>query len=113
MSTTARLEPRQVDTDAAPPRRLPLSVCVLTRCASGRLAAVLGHLRPIAAEIVVAVDERREDSAKLVADVADEVVLFPDRDPGDALLPWLHSQCHGGWILNLDDDEVPSSRLLF
>lgn len=113
MSTTARLEPRQVDTDAAPTRRLPLSVCVLTRCASGRLAAVLGHLRPIAAEIVVAVDERREDSAKLVADVADEVVLFPDRDPGDALIPWLHSQCHGGWILNLDDDEVPSSRLLF
>src|SRR5207244_2565755 len=26
--------------------------------------------------------------------------------------PWLHAQCGSDWILNLDDDEVPSGALL-
>ena len=94
------------------PRRSLLSLCVTTRTGSARLAAVLELLRPLAAQVVVALDERAEDEAARLAAVADEVVLFPHRDPGDSLIPWLHAQCHGGWILNLDDDEVPSGGLL-
>ncbi len=96
---------------AQKPRPLPLSVCAMTR-GSGRLAAVLELLRPFATEIVVALDERAEVEAARLALVADEIVLFPHRDPGDSVIPWLHAQCTSTWIFNLDDDEVPSSRLL-
>ena len=94
------------------PRRSLLSLCAMTRTGSARLAAVLELLRPLASQVVVALDERAEAQAARLAAVADEVILFPHRDPCDSPIPWLHAQCHGSWILNLDDDEVPSSGLL-
>jgi hypothetical protein len=69
-------------------------------------------MHPLAAEIVVAVDERAELDGAALAAVADRVVLFPQRDPSDSVIPWLHAQCDRDWILNLDDDEVPSPALL-
>jgi hypothetical protein len=69
-------------------------------------------LRPLATEVVVALDERGAAAAQQLAATADTVYLFSHRDPGDSIIPWLHSQCRGRWILNLDDDEVPSERLL-
>ncbi len=89
-----------------------LSICAMTRGGAGRLAAVLELLRPHALEIVVALDDRAEADAPALAGVADEVILFPHRDPGDSVVPWLHAQCRGLWILNIDDDEVPSTELL-
>jgi len=91
---------------------LSLSVCAMTRGGSARLAATLELLRSLAAQVVVALDERAEADADEFALVADEIVLFPHCDPGDSLIPWLHAQCTSGWILNVDDDEVPSSGLL-
>jgi hypothetical protein len=84
----------------------------MTRGESVSLAPVLELLRPLATEVIVALDERAEDESARLAAVADEVVLFPHRKPGDSLIPWLHAQCSGRWILNLDDDEVPGCRLL-
>jgi hypothetical protein len=100
------------DAHAVVPRRLSLSICAMTRGGSGRLAAVLDLLRPLALEVVVALDDRAEHDAPGLAAVADELFLFQHRDPGDSLQPWLHAQCTGRWILNLDDDEVPSTGLL-
>jgi hypothetical protein len=73
---------------------------------------VLELLRPLAAEVVVALDDRAEADAPGLAAVTDELFLFHHREPGDSLQPWLHAQCRGHWILNLDDDEVPSAGLL-
>jgi hypothetical protein len=84
----------------------------MTRGGSGRLATVLELLRPFGSEIVVGLDDRAAADAPALAAVADEVILFPHRDPGDSLVPWLHAQCHGDWILNVDDDEVPGNGLL-
>src|SRR5215210_6135290 len=88
-----------------------ISVCVMTRGAP-RLVRILELVRPLAAEVVVALDDRSEEAAPALAAVADDVVLFPHREPGDSLIPWLHAQCSGSWILNLDDDEVLSCGLL-
>jgi hypothetical protein len=104
------VDPRGVG-HAQNPRVPSLSVCAMTR-GSGRLTGVLDLLRPFATEIVVALDERAEAETARLALVADEIVLFPHRDPGDSLIAWLHAQCTSSWILNLDDDEVPSTRLL-
>lgn len=93
-------------------RTLPLSICAVTRGGSSRLTSLLAQLHPLAAEIVVALDERAELEAAALTAVADRVVLFPHRDPGDSVIPWLHSQCGSEWILNIDDDEVPSAALL-
>ena len=90
-----------------------LSVCCITRGPSRRVALQLGLLRRVAAEIVVAVDDRL-DTALLgpLLDVADEVVLYPYEDPVDRPVGWVHSLCRGDWVLWLDDDELVSSRLL-
>jgi hypothetical protein len=74
--------------------------------------SLLARLHPLASEIVVALDERAELQAGDLAAVANKVVLFPHREPADSIIPWLHAQCRSDWILNIDDDEVPSNALL-
>ena len=98
--------------DAAASRKLPLSICIFTRGRSSRLPSLMAQLRHLAAEIVVALDDRAEAEADSLTAVADQVVLFPHRDPGDSAIPWLHAQCQSEWIFNVDDDEVPSRALL-
>jgi len=80
--------------------------------AAGRTASILRLYRPVADEIVVAVDERRESAVPVLAAVADRVLTFPFEEPGDRPIPWLFASCRQPWILNVDDDEVPSRRLL-
>jgi hypothetical protein len=90
-----------------------LSVNCMTRGPGHRVAALLGLLREVADEILVAVDDRAApDVAAEVATVADRVVLYPYAEPVDRPLPWLHAACRGRWVLTIDDDEIPSARLL-
>ena len=90
-----------------------LSVCCITRGPSRRVALQLGLLRSVAAEIVVAVDDRVDpELLGPLADVADELVLYPYEDPVDRPVGWVHALCSRDWILWLDDDEIPSQRLL-
>jgi hypothetical protein len=90
-----------------------VSVCCLT---SGehphRLGGILRLLRPFADEIVVALDDRNADAAQLLAKVADRILLFPHKAPGDRPISFLFTECRGDWIFNIDDDEVPSLELL-
>jgi hypothetical protein len=77
------------------------------------VAATLALLRPLAQEIIVALDDRAvSDVFDDVAAVADRVVSYPFREPVDRPLPWLFSECRCAWMLTLDDDEVPSLALL-
>ncbi|HVF08222.1 MAG TPA: hypothetical protein VNC60_06570 [Actinomycetota bacterium] len=92
---------------------MSLSVNCMTRGPAPRVAALLGLLREVADEILVAVDDRAEpEVADQLAAVADRVVLYPYEDPVDRPLPWLHAQCTGDWVLTIDDDEVPSAGLI-
>ncbi len=89
-----------------------LSVC----CLSGvprRLVAVLALLRPVADEIVVAVDDR-VDPGLLgpAAALTDRLVRVPYVEPVERSLEWLHEQTTGDWVFRIDDDEVPSRALL-
>lgn len=90
-----------------------LSVAVMTAGPGARVTATLELLRPLAHEIIVAVDDRAP--AEVLTDVstiADLVVSYPFRHPVDRPLPWLFSKCRSEWMLTLDDDEVPSLALL-
>ena len=94
-------------------KRATLSVCCMTAGPAARVAALLAPLRNAADEIVVALDERAApDVHDAVASVADRILIYPYGDPVDRPIPWLHSQCHGDWVLNLDDDEVASPELV-
>ncbi len=90
-----------------------LSVCCLSGGPPGRLAAILALLRPVADEIVVAVDER-VDVGRLrpVADLCDVLVRYPYAEPVERPRGWMHSLCRGDWVFSIDDDEVPSAALL-
>ena len=93
--------------------RSSLSVCCLTHGRSpARLAAILRLLRPVADEIVVALDDAARESASLLAGVADRILLFSHGEPGDRPIAWLCRACSGEWIFNIDDDEIPSARLV-
>jgi len=90
-----------------------LSVCCVLGRRPERTAAILSLLRPIAGEIVVAVDDRLDpDRLSVVAELADTLVAYPFADPPERPLAWLHSLCHGDWIFRIDDDEVPSAALI-
>jgi hypothetical protein len=80
---------------------------------AARVAAVLSLVREVADEIVVALDDRAgEDVRDAMAAVADQILLYPYAEPVDRPVPWLHTQCRGDWVLNLDDDEIPAPDLV-
>ena len=85
-------------------------------CLSGdlpRLAALLRILRPVADEIVVAIDDRADPRLLGAAtEHADRAFLVPYADPVERTLQWLHEQTTGDWVFRIDDDEVPSRALL-
>ena len=91
-----------------------LSVCCMTSGrAPGRVASILSLLVDVADEIVVAVEEARAlETYAAVAGVADRVLTFPAAVPSDRPIAWLFESCRGRWIFNIDDDEVPSPRLI-
>jgi hypothetical protein len=90
-----------------------LSVCCMTGGREPvRTAAVLELLRPVADEVLVAVDDRAEDALTQLAAVADRLLTYPFAEPGDRPIGWLFRECRGPWILNLDDDEVASPALI-
>jgi hypothetical protein len=90
-----------------------LSVNVMTRGPGDRVAAMLALFRPVADEILVAVDDRagRELEAAL-GGVADRLIRYPYAEPVDRPLAWIHAECRGEWVLTVDDDEIPSHALL-
>lgn len=94
-------------------RRAPVSVVCMTAGPGPRVAALLASLRPAVEEILVALDDRAEQSVRDdLARVADRIVYFPYREPVDRPLPWLFEQCGSEWALSVDDDEIPSLALI-
>ena len=92
---------------------MSFSVNVMTRGPGDRVAAMLSLFRGVADEILVALDDRAgDDVAAPLQAAADRVVRYPYADPVDRPLAWLHAECHGDWVLTIDDDEVPSRALL-
>jgi hypothetical protein len=90
-----------------------LSVVVMTAGPGPRVASTLELLRPIAQEIIVALDDRAvADVYDDVAAVADRVIAYPFLEPVDRPLPWLFRECRCDWMLTLDDDEIPGVELL-
>ena len=90
-----------------------LSVNLMTRGPGHRVAALLALLRPVADEIVVALDDRADDgTAATLAAVADRLIRYPYAEPVDRPIAWLHAECRGRWVLTIDDDELPSAALL-
>ena len=78
-----------------------------------QVAAALAALRPVADEILVAVDSRVDRSALGAYDgVADRLVRFDHRPPVDRPRAWLAAQCSADWMLSIDGDEVASQALV-
>lgn len=77
------------------------------------VAASLKHVRRIAHEIIVAVDDRVPvtELGPLQA-VADRVIRAEFVYPLEANLHWLHQQATGDWVLRLDGDDLVSEALL-
>jgi hypothetical protein len=73
---------------------------------------LLGTIRDVADEIVLAVDSR-VDAGGLghYAGVADRLFRFDFAPPIERAWAWLHAQCSGEWILRLEGDELPSLEM--
>lgn len=90
-----------------------LSVVCFTNDPPHRVAAALGVLRELAAEIVVAVDASVDPDTLAPLDaVADRVVRAEFVAPLEANLAWLHDQARGDWVLRVDGDDVASQALV-
>jgi hypothetical protein len=90
-----------------------LSVCCLTSDPGARVAAIMHQLRPVADEIVIAVDSR-VDPARLgrYAEVADRLLRYEFVDSSQQAIPWIITYCTGDWVLLIDGDEVLSPALI-
>lgn len=77
------------------------------------VGASLRQVRPVAHEIVVAVDHRVpvEELGPIQA-VADRVVRAEFLPTLEANLHWLHQQATGDWVLRLDGDDLVSDALV-
>lgn len=92
---------------------MSLSVCCVTNGPAGRIGALLELLRPVADEIVVAVDADADaETVNACAAFADDLIQVPFAPPVERCLAWLHSQCTCEWIFRIDSDEIPSAALL-
>jgi len=94
-------------------RRPTLSLAITSGGSAARLRALLELVRPHMDEIVLAVDEDGDpDALEACADLADRRLSYELDGPPSTLIGWIRSLCTGDWILQLDDDEVPSAALL-
>lgn len=90
-----------------------LSVCCMTKDPPSQVVAILEQFRPVADEIVVAVDSRLPiDEVQRFGHIADRLVRFEYAPPAERSFAWLYSLCSGDWIFRVDGDEVPSSELV-
>lgn len=77
------------------------------------MAAIMRQLRPVAQEIVVAVDSRLDPQyLGRYAAVADRLSRYEFKDSSLQAVPWLIDQCTGDWILQIDGDEVMSPAFI-
>ena len=78
-----------------------------------QVAAVLSPLRPVADEILIAVDASIDhERLGVYESVADKVIRFEFAPPIERAWSWLHAQMSGEWTFRLDGDEVPSAALV-
>lgn len=99
--------------DGARRGRSSLSVVCMTAGPGPRVAATLALLRPVAEALIVALDDRADDSTHADCGVvADKVIAYPFAEPVDRPLPRLFQECETEWMLTIDDDELPSCALL-
>jgi len=94
--------------------RPTLSVCCVTGGPADRVAALLALFRPLADEIVVAVDSSSDESDfSPVLGLADRAFsVFVGPVGAERAIDWLQRECSGDWVLRLDSDEVPSAAFL-
>jgi polysaccharide pyruvyl transferase WcaK-like protein len=86
---------------------------MFTDAPSPLVAASLRRVRPVASEIVVAVDDRVDpETLGPLRDVADRVLRAEFVHPLEANLAWLHRQATGDWVLRLDGDDLVSDALV-
>ena len=86
---------------------LPVSVLLLARDESVRLAALLPHL-VFAREIVVVVDAATRDDTRVVAEQAGARVFERALDGFGAQRRFALAQCREPWVLWIDADETPA-----
>lgn len=92
---------------------MTLSVGVMTRGPGARVAAMLSLFRPVANEILVALDDRASPEVEgALGAVADRLIHYPYAEPVDRPLGWIHAECESDWVLTVDDDEIPGRALL-
>ena len=78
-----------------------------------RVEQIVGQLRRVADEIVVAVDSRvLEEHLCVLRGSVDRLVRVEVVLPIERTFAWLYQQCAGEWILRVDDDECLSEALL-
>jgi hypothetical protein len=92
---------------------MTLSVFCLTNDPGARVAAIMRQLRPVAEEIVIAVDSRRDPRyLGRYAEVSDRLLRYEFVDSSLQAAPWIVGECSGDWLLQIDGDEVLSPALI-
>jgi glycosyltransferase involved in cell wall biosynthesis len=90
--------------------RISLSVVVLTKNESGRIAKCLDSVKGWADEIIVIDDESTDDTVKIVRQYTDKIIS-KKMDVEGRHRNWAYAQAKNIWVLSLDADEIVTAQL--
>jgi hypothetical protein len=94
---------------------ISLSLCMMTRGPASRVRQILELWRPRVDEVVLAVDADGDaETLPACSTLIDRAFRFETGNDWylERGLAWLYRQCRGKWAIRVDDDEIPSRRLL-
>ncbi len=80
----------------------------------GVVQQVARLLRPSVDELLIVADAAMtaDDLRVLAAARPDRLLRIPWMAPSERANAWIHGECSGRWVLRLDGDEIPGTRLL-
>ena len=90
--------------------KLPISVFIITKNESDRIANVINLVKEIADEILV-IDSGSEDETCKIASNAGATVIFNEWKGYGQQKIFGENKCKNDWILNIDADEEVSKEL--
>ena len=92
--------------------KLPISLCVVTSNSADRIGQMLEKHKGIVSEILVVVQNSKDDTFKIAQKYADFVFKKTNKGAADPDRNWLFSIARFPWVLYLDDDEyLPSETV--
>ena len=93
-------------------KKLPITLCVITRNSADRIKEMVEKHRPFVSEVLIADQSSTDGTWDIAQEVADHAIQRRHKGTADPDRNWLFQQAKNEWILYLDDDEYLDEKCI-